>query len=495
MDYMESLDVFGLQARQRPCLKGNGEPTTSTKGTVGELYMDTTTGLIYKCIGESKGVYTWQTVGMSEEEKAELLAKIKNPDYNQNDPTQPDYIKGRPFYEYEEVITDMDITDDESGWFIPCSGINELTKGDEFVIEITPSDTGETVSQKIVVESVDEYGRPNVFSSNVVGEYFIDWVEVAVNGTVSVFTNGYAIVGHVRISKPTIVPMDEKFLPESVVKKEYPFIEKALTVYDGDRIRLDITYSTDCPDLAFAIGDTFRVEAMCGATGVSESREFTVDSSYVGGFPEFEAEFNCGMYVGGSGDYFVAFAMGASLEDAYRVRVTNLSWRLGENNLPLSTITTSNIGEYTVPHIKSDGTFVIENLDTGVYVLEGDFVTSTGILAFSNYMPVLCHVLSGENTVSLFYQDTAYSIYQISVTNGTIDSYECINLFGVLNSESISHVIPDDDSHDNRVVSALAVKNYIRYGGIPSMRMKGEDGKLYNVTIGSDGNLKATPWS
>lgn len=62
MNYVDSFDLFGVKARQRPCKPGVGAPTTATEGAVGELYMDTDTGALYKCIAVADGVYTWEKV-------------------------------------------------------------------------------------------------------------------------------------------------------------------------------------------------------------------------------------------------------------------------------------------------------------------------------------------------------------------------------------------------------------------------------------------------
>lgn len=43
----------------KPCITGNGEPTTTTEGAVGCLYLDTITGTLYKCTAVENGVYTW----------------------------------------------------------------------------------------------------------------------------------------------------------------------------------------------------------------------------------------------------------------------------------------------------------------------------------------------------------------------------------------------------------------------------------------------------
>lgn len=44
-------------------ITGAGAPTTSTTGTVGQLYEDTTNGKLYQCTAVSGGTYTWEEVG------------------------------------------------------------------------------------------------------------------------------------------------------------------------------------------------------------------------------------------------------------------------------------------------------------------------------------------------------------------------------------------------------------------------------------------------
>lgn len=59
MNYVKSLNLLGVEARQNPSLTGAGAPTDSTEGAVGEFYMDTNTGDLYKCTAVSNGVHTW----------------------------------------------------------------------------------------------------------------------------------------------------------------------------------------------------------------------------------------------------------------------------------------------------------------------------------------------------------------------------------------------------------------------------------------------------
>lgn len=61
MNYVESLDVLGIELKQIPCIKGEGTPTTKTEGAVGCFYMNTLTGVLYKCIAIDNGAYTWTT--------------------------------------------------------------------------------------------------------------------------------------------------------------------------------------------------------------------------------------------------------------------------------------------------------------------------------------------------------------------------------------------------------------------------------------------------
>lgn len=63
MNYVKSLNMFGIEAKEIPCIRGEGTPTTETEGAVGCLYMDTLTGMMYKCVAASNEVgYTWEAV-------------------------------------------------------------------------------------------------------------------------------------------------------------------------------------------------------------------------------------------------------------------------------------------------------------------------------------------------------------------------------------------------------------------------------------------------
>jgi len=86
MNFVEQLNLFGVIAKEIPCIKGSGAPTTTTEGAVGCLYMDTDTGAVYKCVSEgvwekfgggtAEGtvLYTEQT--LSDEQKTQVRNNI-----------------------------------------------------------------------------------------------------------------------------------------------------------------------------------------------------------------------------------------------------------------------------------------------------------------------------------------------------------------------------------------------------------------------------------
>lgn len=89
MDYtfVEHLDALGVPVKEIPCIRSNGAPTTATEGEVGVLYMDTTTGKMYKCTAVTDGGYTWMPVGGGGAPS----------DWNAAE-GEPGHILNRPFY-------------------------------------------------------------------------------------------------------------------------------------------------------------------------------------------------------------------------------------------------------------------------------------------------------------------------------------------------------------------------------------------------------------
>ena len=59
MNYVESFNLLGVDAKQIPNITGAGAPTITTEGAVGCQYMDTLTGDIYICTDVDGGSYIW----------------------------------------------------------------------------------------------------------------------------------------------------------------------------------------------------------------------------------------------------------------------------------------------------------------------------------------------------------------------------------------------------------------------------------------------------
>lgn len=64
MDFVKSLSMFHLDAKEIPCVTGEGTPTEKTEGAPGVLYMDTLTGALYKCRAADyvNKVFAWEAV-------------------------------------------------------------------------------------------------------------------------------------------------------------------------------------------------------------------------------------------------------------------------------------------------------------------------------------------------------------------------------------------------------------------------------------------------
>ena len=56
VNYVEGLDLFGIKAKQIPCLTGNGEPSAESALKIGLLYINEDNGDMYKCINGTNGL-------------------------------------------------------------------------------------------------------------------------------------------------------------------------------------------------------------------------------------------------------------------------------------------------------------------------------------------------------------------------------------------------------------------------------------------------------
>lgn len=78
MNYVEKMNLFGVEAMQIPCLKGTGAPTVNTEGAVGCLYMDTATGELYKCTATDDTGYIWKALVTAAADSGFVMVTITN---------------------------------------------------------------------------------------------------------------------------------------------------------------------------------------------------------------------------------------------------------------------------------------------------------------------------------------------------------------------------------------------------------------------------------
>ena len=81
MNYVDHLDLFGVTAKEIPCIKLEGAPTDSTVGAVGLFAMDTLTGDVWKCVSVADGKYGWERFGEGSPEAVKYTAQNLTEEY------------------------------------------------------------------------------------------------------------------------------------------------------------------------------------------------------------------------------------------------------------------------------------------------------------------------------------------------------------------------------------------------------------------------------
>lgn len=78
MKFASYIDYFGTPAKEIPCITGVGAPTATTEGAVGCLYMDTNSGVIYKCTSASIGNYVWGSMSatLTDQDLQEIVNQV-----------------------------------------------------------------------------------------------------------------------------------------------------------------------------------------------------------------------------------------------------------------------------------------------------------------------------------------------------------------------------------------------------------------------------------
>lgn len=159
-------------------------------------------------VNDSSAVHFDNSQNLTEEQKQQVRENIGVvlPDWNQNDSTQPDYVKNRPFYEETETtsILESQQIDFSQSFRIPTS----IVKGNTYLITWDGTDYTITATEKEIIA----------------GEIYIPYLEQAdglfsIEGmTMRAADNGTHTVA-ISLVDSTIKTIDEKFIPSSILNK------------------------------------------------------------------------------------------------------------------------------------------------------------------------------------------------------------------------------------------------------------------------------------
>lgn len=156
------------------------------------------------------------------------------PDWNQNDETQPDYVKNRPFYEETETtpILESQQIDFSQSFGIPTS----IVKGNTYLITWDGTDYTITATEKEIIA----------------GEIYVPYLEQAdglfeIEGmTMYAADNGIHTVA-ISLVDSTAKTIDEKFIPNTIAR-DNTVVKRIFNIYpnkDGviDKISYDDLYN------------------------------------------------------------------------------------------------------------------------------------------------------------------------------------------------------------------------------------------------------------
>lgn len=151
--------------------------------------------------------------------------KIVQPDWNQNDPTAPDYVKNRPFWTGDPVETEL-IAETTNEW---------LALGFGGVLILNPIEITEGTTYKInwdgtlyecIAGIAEKVGAPSIGNATIAGAgsmsnnepFFITVLDS------STFVFAGSVGSHtfdVWGAAPQVHKIDEKYLPDTIMKSNY----------------------------------------------------------------------------------------------------------------------------------------------------------------------------------------------------------------------------------------------------------------------------------
>ena len=232
MDFVKSLSMFHVDAKEIPCVTGNGAPTEKTEGAPGALYMDTLTGELYKCRAADlvHEVFTWEAQegsGYKLPIGGEQLDGVKN---GGNVAINPDGTMTAPNSGSSQNVNWMYVTV-EVEEEIPCTGItlnksalNFTSAGQQTIVAtVTPADTTDTLTWTS--------SKPSVATVS--------------NGVVTAYTNGSATITATCGGYSASCVVEVSGISETAAVTGITLDKSTATVQAGSTITLTATVKPD----------------------------------------------------------------------------------------------------------------------------------------------------------------------------------------------------------------------------------------------------------
>ena len=138
-----------------------------------------------------------------------IISSSVQPDWNQNDETAPDFIKGRPFYDKECVVFDGEVT-----FINGYSGNNVFNLNFKTTYKVIINDEVCTENGQVIYDDPDYYMAVYMKDGSIM--YFNISGEINYNDINSTYS-----IKIIDVTNSTIHKIDEKYIPDTIASKDY----------------------------------------------------------------------------------------------------------------------------------------------------------------------------------------------------------------------------------------------------------------------------------
>lgn len=213
-------------------------------------------------------------------------------DWNQNDETNPDYVKNRPFYEEVKLFAEGNITDDNS--ILPESKY-ELGKiyiievdGVQHQLEFITATTGEGTNYVGFNIRGAMYGVTSIDSTKPFLSYYIG-PSSPTDGLYSLAVQNITKPAHVRVLQRAIRKIDPKYMPiidlevNEISGGQYSITDakQLKQIYDND-MSIHVVYLSESS--GYSCYNTMIIPNIKSCMLISESSGIIIGSEYSGTF-------------------------------------------------------------------------------------------------------------------------------------------------------------------------------------------------------------------